>query len=201
MLIFISGCETGGGTRQQSTLEELDRWRAIADSAYAKKQYKRALNHYSKISAAVPQDAEVRFRIANANNRLGNAQAALAAYKEVLVRDNTFSKAWYNSSMIQLKIAAQAFQEATQHLKSNDPVYIASMNAAEELLQLIDESNAMVANGYTLHKKQVLHPDDVEVIILKQSSDETVEVDENISLKQSKVLKAREKTDSAENAE
>lgn len=169
-LMFMAACETGGGTKKNATLDELSRWRAIADSAYAKRQYKRAINHYKKISAVIPQDKEIFFRMGNAYNRLGNTASALSAYKEVLIRDNTYSKAWYNSSMIQLKIAAEIFQEAVRHLNSDDPVYIASIRASEELLTLINDSSKIISAGYSKASRPTLDPDDVEVIILNDSS-------------------------------
>lgn len=170
VLLFITACETSGDVRERgnATLSELGHWRAIADSAYSKQQYQRAVNHYRKISAVVPQDTEVWFRMGNAYNRLGDTENALSAYKEVLVRDSTYSKAWYNSSMIQLKIAAEMFQEAVRYLKSDDPVYIASIRASEELLTLINDSNKIISAGYDTVKSSVLNPDDVEVIILNQ---------------------------------
>ena len=168
-ILLLVACETGGGMREQTTIEELDRWRAIADSAYAKGQFKRARNHYLKISVAVPQDAEIWFRLGNVYNRLEDSENALSAYKEALVRDNTYSKAWYNRSMIQLKVAAQSFQEAVRHLKSDDPVYIASIKTSEALLAIINDSNKTIAAGYKASKGPVLATDSVEVIILKQS--------------------------------
>ena len=168
LLILIS-CEYSGGVREEATLEELDRWRAIADSAYAKQQYPRALNHYLKITESVPHDAEVWFRLGNTYNRLGESEQALESYKEALIRDNTYSKAWYNRSMVQLRMAAETFQEAVMHLRSDDPVYQASMKASEELLELINRSNKMIAGGYaTKAKEPVLSPDEVEVIILNK---------------------------------
>lgn len=183
--MLVVACETSGGTQENATLEELGRWRAIADSAYAQQQYKRAINYYKKISVVVPQDAEIWFRTGNAYNRLGDTANALSAYKEVLIRDNTYSKAWYNSSMIQLKIAAETFQEAARHLKSDDPVYMASIRASEELLTLINSSNKTISAGYNTMKTPALNPDDVEVIILNQGNGKS----ETIKLKQSNTLK------------
>lgn len=168
-LFSLTACETNQKVKTTGSLEEIESWRTLADKAYRDQQYDVALTHYENISSVVPHDAEIWFRIGNTRNRLGQHEDALSAYSEAIIRNSAYSKAWHNRSMLQLKIAAEGFQEALQHIKPSDPVYKSSIRASQKLLEVIEQSNAIISTEYDVTKSKAYSPADVEVIIMKES--------------------------------
>ncbi len=140
-LLILSGCGTNS---TQPDIQNLAQWRSLADQAYANKAYDKAIQLYSRLARAVPKEASNWFRLGNAYSRVGNHQQAIAAYREVLVRDPQNSKAWYNAGLMELKQVAQHFVEAEAKLPSGDPVAEISRIVSEGLLELVEDSNQRI---------------------------------------------------------
>ena len=151
----------------QSGLERLGKLRGEADLAYAQGQYKKALNGYFELSELLPKDADIWFRIGNTYSRLENDTAALAAYREALVRDKTLGKAWYNAGLIELRQAVKLFNEAQDTLSPTDPVYPVSQAISIEVMDVIQRRNEQLMQSYAPTQPVNLDLDEVEVIVLE----------------------------------
>ncbi|MFL0797130.1 MAG: tetratricopeptide repeat protein [Cellvibrionaceae bacterium] len=162
-ILVLSGCGTNSS---KPDLQSLAQWRSLADQAYANKAYDKAIQLYSRLTKAVPKEASNWFRLGNAYSRVGNHQQAIAAYREVLVREPENSKAWYNSGLMELKQTAQHFVEAEAKLPNGDPVAEVSRMVNEGLLKLVEESNQKV---HQLRKaKDQVDTGDVKVIVINE---------------------------------
>ncbi len=148
-------------------LSTLAQWRAKADKAYQEGQYSTALSYYQKLSKAAPSEAEIWFRLGNTHARMDQTDEAVKAYREAVLRDNRFSKAWYNAGFNQLRASAQTFSEATRYLSPDDPIYKIAKSYNEQLLQLMEHQNKVLAKA--ADKEQNKTPVDVskvEMIVL-----------------------------------
>jgi tetratricopeptide (TPR) repeat protein len=148
-------------------LSTLAQWRAKADKAYQEGQYATALSYYQKLSKTAPSEAEIWFRLGNTHARMDQTDEAVKAYREAVLRDNRFSKAWYNAGFNQLRASAQTFSEATRYLSPDDPIYKIAKSYNEQLLQLMEHQNKVLAKA--VDKEQNKTPVDVskvEMIVL-----------------------------------
>jgi Flp pilus assembly protein TadD len=98
--------------------------RALA--AYAAGEW--AEPHFVALARAMPQDAELWFRLGNVYARNDKPELAVAAYREALVRQPDLGKAWFNMGVIQLLQAAASFHQMEVHVAPGDP----SRRQAEE---------------------------------------------------------------------
>jgi len=165
-VIFFLALQSCASNSNIDSLKELREWRITADKSYSEKDYTKALQYYKKVSEVLTDDAEIWFRIGNTYNRLGRYDDALEAYKETLVRDSTYSKAWYNSGLIELKKAANLFHESSEHINPDDPIYEINQFTKEELISLVKRNNALLNQALQERAPRIVDPDQVEVIVL-----------------------------------
>lgn len=124
-----------------TNLTTLAEWRTKADKAYQEGQYPTALRYYQKLAKATPSEAEIWFRLGNTHARMDQTDEAVKAYREAVLRDNRYSKAWYNAGFNQLRASAQTFSEALRYLPPSDPVFQIAKSYNEKLLQLMEQQN------------------------------------------------------------
>lgn len=160
-LLLLASCASG------PDLVTVAEWRTKADEAYRAGQYPVALRHYRKLSEAVPAEAEVWFRLGNTHARMGQTDEAVKAYREAVLRDRQFAKAWYNAGFNQLRASAQTFSEAMQYLPPDDPVFRIAKSYNEQLLQLMEKQNSeLVKMSEKENSPTPVDVDKVEMIVL-----------------------------------
>ena len=111
----------------------------LAESSYAAGDWAAAAQHYTLLLREMPQDADMWFRLANACARSDQPDRAIAAYREVLVRDSTFSKAWFNMGIVQLRQAANSFLKMDIHVAQSDPMHQQAALAYDAILKILGE--------------------------------------------------------------
>jgi tetratricopeptide (TPR) repeat protein len=100
-----------------------------------------AADDYALLVEAMPQDANFWFRYANALARADRPEQAVAAYREVLVRDARYSKAWFNMGIVQLRLAANSFGRMESNVPQDDPLAAQGRHLHTELIRMLgDES-------------------------------------------------------------
>ncbi|MEQ8662105.1 MAG: tetratricopeptide repeat protein [Gammaproteobacteria bacterium] len=120
--LLLGGC---AGTRRGPATpgpEEIAAARAAGERAYAAADWAAAEPPYRVLVQAIPQDAELWFRLGNVYARLDRPDAAVAAYREALVRDGDLAKAWFNMGVVQLRQAANSFLRLEAHVAPGDAV-------------------------------------------------------------------------------
>jgi len=89
----------------------------IAEAAYDKRDWRTAEAAYTELTEKVPKEMEPWFRLGNIYARTNRPEAAVAAYKEALVRDAGLAKAWHNMAIVHLRQAANAFLQLRSHVE------------------------------------------------------------------------------------
>ena len=149
-----------------SDIRTLSEWRVKAESAYQGGRYAEALGYYQKLSKAVPAEAELWFRLGNTYARMNRTDDAIKAYREAMLRDPYFSKAWYNAALNQLRASSDTFLESLNYIPKNDPIYKLSESYYQKLLVLMDQQNTALSAIATPSKSKPLDVNAVEVIVL-----------------------------------
>jgi cytochrome c-type biogenesis protein CcmH/NrfG len=109
-----------------------------AEEAYAIEDWGTAETAYKSLTLQLPGNPTPWFRLGNVYARTNNLNAAVAAYREALVRDHKSSKAWHNMGVVQLRQAANTFLEMQQYTEENDPLSIRARYAVNSIANLID---------------------------------------------------------------
>ncbi len=86
---------------------------------------------YQILIQEMPAIALNWFRLGNIYVRTNRPNAAINLYREAVIRDPKYAKAWYNLSIVQLKQTAYSLNEMILYTDINDPLY----NKAKGLLE------------------------------------------------------------------
>jgi cytochrome c-type biogenesis protein CcmH/NrfG len=148
--VSLAGCATGSLTAKDDP-ESRDYLllKDQADQAYIKKQYEIAATKYLHLTRTVPRDAEVWFRLGNIYARTHRPEEAIKAYRESVLRDPTFSKAWHNMGIVHMRQAANAYLSLQKHAKPDDPIKdiaLRRLNGLYELMPVQQESSKQEQN-------------------------------------------------------
>jgi tetratricopeptide (TPR) repeat protein len=163
IIIFIS-LASCAASPDLATIAE---WRTKADKSYQAGEYQVALKQYEKLTEVAPSDADVWFRLGNTYSRMDRTQEAVKAYREAVLRDPHFAKAWYNAGFNQLRASAQTFSEALKYLPPDDPIFRIAKTYNEQLLQLMEKQNNELAKMSEKPKGEVkVDVSKVEMIVL-----------------------------------
>ena len=95
--------------------------------------------NYSILVKEIPVEALFWFRLANVYVRTNRPDAAITLYREAVIRDPKFSKAWYNLGIIQLKQTAFSLNEMLIYTDRTDPLYSKAATMLEEIKDIIKE--------------------------------------------------------------
>lgn len=136
LLLALAGC-TGGGAMHRGAAgtegEDLVQVRADAEAAYAAKDWAGSEKQYTLLAQRVPVEAENWFRLGNIYARTNRPDAAIAAYRETLVREPEHRKAWYNLGVLQLRAAAASLEQLQSLPGADDDIGRRSREILEEL--------------------------------------------------------------------
>ncbi len=119
-------------------LSDIVQLEQTARKAYLDEDWATAEEAYKKLTLQLPGEVEPWFRLGNIYARTNNLDAAVATYREALIRDPKNSKIWHNLGVIQLKQAANTFLEMQQYTEENDPLSLRARYAVNSIANLID---------------------------------------------------------------
>ena len=119
-------------------LSDIVQLEQTAKKAYLDEDWATAVEAYKKLTLQLPGEVEPWFRLGNIYARTNNLDAAVATYREALIRDLKNSKIWHNLGVIQLKQAANTFLEMQQYTEENDPLSLRARYAVNSIANLID---------------------------------------------------------------
>lgn len=134
---LLAGCAGAGGGPAEPDAAQIAAARDAGERAYAAHEWATAEPHYRTLVAAIPQDAELWFRLGNIYARVDKPDAAVAAYREALVRDGDLAKAWFNMGVVQLRQAANSFLKLGAHVDPDDPVTQQGTEAYEAIMAIL----------------------------------------------------------------
>ena len=108
-----------------------------AKKAYLSEDWATAGKSYQSLTLKIPSDVEPWFRLGNVCARTNNLDAAVATYREALLREPRNSKIQHNLSVVQLKQAANTFLEMQHYTEENDPLCVRARHAVDSIANLI----------------------------------------------------------------
>ena len=147
LISSLAGCNVittkpDANTNETDTrTEEVDliSLRQQADTAYSNNELNTSAVLYEKLIRRVPEEPEHWFRLANIYVRTNRPQEAIDLYREALVRDPKFSKAWYNLSIVQLKQTAYNLNEMLIYTNEDDALYEKAKNLLDGIQEIIQQ--------------------------------------------------------------
>ena len=124
LLLSLAGCnQLGIKDTEEETKPDLFELQKQADQAYLNDDYTAAERDYEILIKELPEIALHWFRLGNIYVRTNRPAAAISLYREAVLRDPTYAKAWYNMSIVQLKQTAYSLNEMLLYTDKNDPMY------------------------------------------------------------------------------
>jgi len=140
LLTNLSGCNMTGLKDTEDAPEiDLLALRDEADSAYLNDDLKTSEENYTILVKEMPEEALHWYRLANIYVRTNRPNAAINLYREAVIRDPEFSKAWYNLGIVQLKQTVFSLNEMLIYTDRNDPLYSKAATILEEIKDIIRE--------------------------------------------------------------
>ncbi|MAS82709.1 MAG: hypothetical protein CMF45_08470 [Legionellales bacterium] len=110
-----------------------------ADIAYENKDYVTSEKNYEILIKEFPTEAEYWFRLGNIYVLTKRPNEAVNVYREALIRNPKFSKAWYNLSIVQLKQTAFSLNEMLAYTNNEDPLHIKAEIMLKNITSIISE--------------------------------------------------------------
>ena len=140
LLTNLSGCNMIGLKDTEDAPEiDLLALRDEADTAYLNDDLKTSEDNYTILVKEMPEEALHWYRLANIYVRTNRPDAAINLYREAVIRDPEFSKAWYNLGIVQLKQTVFSLNEMLIYTDRNDPLYSKAATILEEIKDIIRE--------------------------------------------------------------
>ena len=136
LVLMLSACATGQQKNEQAAIN-IDEVEKLAAAAYERGDMVESEKYYAQLVRELPQEVLPLFRLGNVYAATNRPDAAIIAYREVLIRDPYYSKAWFNMAIVQLKQSAHSFHEMQIYIDASDPLYKRSKETLDGILELI----------------------------------------------------------------
>lgn len=109
-----------------------------ANIAYVNNDLVTSEKNYEILIKELPEEAEYWFRLGNIYVRTNRPQEAMSLYREAVLRDPQFAKAWYNMSIVQLKQTAFSLNEMLIYTDKQDPLYSKAATMLEQIKSIVE---------------------------------------------------------------
>jgi tetratricopeptide (TPR) repeat protein len=125
LLLNLTACNMSGIKEESEETTKTDYFelKEKTDQAYMNDDLVTSEKGYEILIQDVPTEAENWFRLGNIYVRTNRPVAAINLYREAVLRDPKYSKAWYNLSIVQLKQTAYSLNEMLLYTDINDPLH------------------------------------------------------------------------------
>ncbi len=142
IMLTLCACNTIQQVKEDNSNIDMVEIERMAKAAYDSGDLAESEKNYTILSRQVPRDPIIWYRLGNIYAHTQRPDAAVAAYRETLIRDPQFIKAWYNMGIIQLKQAAKSFNEMKSHTNPEHPLNKRSEQIFEGILDIIKVDDA-----------------------------------------------------------
>jgi tetratricopeptide (TPR) repeat protein len=112
-----------------------------AETAYLNDDLVSSERDYEILIKELPEIALHWFRLGNIYVRTNRPSAAIGLYREAVLRDPTYAKAWFNMSIVQLKQTAYSLNEMLLYTDKNDPMYEKGKDLLQGIQSIIQQKN------------------------------------------------------------
>jgi Flp pilus assembly protein TadD len=110
----------------------------LAATAYGEQNWGEAEKHYRTLTQAAPIEVEPWFKLGNIYARTLRPKLAIKFYREALVRDSQYIKAWHNMAVMQLREAGKSFAELELLVEPGDALYKKSIKIQKAINELVN---------------------------------------------------------------
>jgi cytochrome c-type biogenesis protein CcmH/NrfG len=136
-LLSLSACNNSLIKEKDVPQQDMFEIEALANTAYENNDWVESEKHYTVLVKNIPENATHWFRLGNIYARTQRPDAAVSAYREALIRDPKYSKAWYNMGVLQLRQAVNSFNELQIYVDKHDPLYDKSQKLFEDTMNIL----------------------------------------------------------------
>ena len=141
LLLTLAGCAQVGVKKEpEEAKPDLLELQKQADEAYSNNDMVTSEQHYLILLQQLPDIPLHWFRLANIYVRTNRPDAAVNLYREAVLRDPKYAKAWFNLSIIQLKQSAYSLNEMLIYVDKNDPMYSKAKNLLDGIQDIIQQN-------------------------------------------------------------
>jgi len=141
LLFMLSACAQTNNKEDDVQPQNMFEVEALANQTYENNQWHESEKHYTVLVEKIPENAIHWFRLGNIYARTQRPDAAVVAYRESLIRDPKFAKAWYNMGVLHLQQAANSFSEFQLYVDKNDPLYEKGQKIFIDTMNIIKQDN------------------------------------------------------------
>jgi cytochrome c-type biogenesis protein CcmH/NrfG len=141
VFFVLSGCNIQNLQQSGPDLENIVQVEQRANTAYQNEDWQSAEKEYLELTRQIPDQAEPWFRLGNIYARMDRLDAAVAAYRNALVRDKDYSKAWHNLGIVHLRQATTTFKDMLQHTSKDDPLN-------QRAIYVVNSVSDLMASGF-----------------------------------------------------
>ena len=141
LLFSLSACNQLGvkDEAEEQSKPDLIELQKQADQAYLNDEFADAERDYEILIRELPKEALHWFRLGNIYVRTNRPAAAINLYKEAVIRDPSYAKAWYNMSIVQLKQTAYSLNEMLIYTDKIDPMYSKAKNLLDGIESIVKQ--------------------------------------------------------------
>ncbi|MCZ6804947.1 MAG: tetratricopeptide repeat protein [Proteobacteria bacterium] len=139
LLFNLAGCNLTQVKEEKESKHDLFEIQKKADTAYINDDLKSSEEGYQILIQELPEIALHWFRLGNIYVRTNRPATAINLYREAVLRDPKYGKAWYNLSIVQLKQTAYSLNEMLLYTDINDPLYDKAKNMLEGIYAIIKQ--------------------------------------------------------------
>lgn len=145
--LLLAACSGASLKRGGRSVDEVKATAVRAEQSYANAEWAAAADAYGVLVEEMPQDTNLWFRYANALARSDQPDRAVSAYREVVVRDAHFSKAWFNMGIVQLRQAANSFSRMGSNVTAEDPMRGQGEQVYGAIMKILGDDRGAQAAG------------------------------------------------------
>ncbi len=140
LFLCLAACNPSGIKEDGKEDKKIDFFvlQSEADEAYLNDDLVTSEKAYEILVKEMPMVAKHWFRLANIYVRTNRPTAAINLYREAVIRDPKYSKAWYNLSIVQLKQTAYSLTEMLTYTSSDDPLYDKAKKMLDDIQKIIE---------------------------------------------------------------
>ena len=140
LICLLSACNQLGikkEAKEEPSEQDMFEIQRRADQAYQDNDLASAEKDYETLIKVSPEIASHWFRLGNIYVRTNRPVAAINLYREAVLRDPTFSKAWFNLSIVQLKQTAYSLNEMLIYVDESDPMYTRAKSLLDGIQEIV----------------------------------------------------------------
>ena len=138
VLLNLAACTTANTKNIEEPKLDLIEVLGQANTAYENNDLVASEKNYEILIKELPEEAEYWFRLGNIYVRTNRPQAAISLYREAVLRDPQFAKAWYNMGIVQLKQTAFSLNEMLIYTDKQDPLYSKAATMLEQIKSIVE---------------------------------------------------------------